>query len=99
MVAQSTDTTSNHHSDVSANGAHISSVFSGVAQPIYGTSYSSPIWASVITLVRLYTYVLGIDSFTDSVATATDQSTTFNRRQAARGFHQPCPLRQSMGFE
>jgi hypothetical protein len=70
--AQFTDTTFRHHSDVSANSARISLVVNGAVDSGYGTSYSSPIWASVITLVRLCTYVLAFDASTDSASAATD---------------------------
>ena len=67
-----TDSTFHHHSDVSANSARISLAVDGAVGLGYGTSYSSPIWASVIALVRLCTYVLAIDASTDSASAATD---------------------------
>lgn len=39
--------------DISANGAFILGVVDEKIGPHFGTSYSAPIWASIITLVRV----------------------------------------------
>lgn len=46
------------HRDVSANGAFILGVVDKTIGPHFGTSYSAPIWASVVALVgRGFSYL------------------------------------------
>lgn len=90
------------HSDVSANSARIGLVINGEVHEGYGTSYASPIWASVISLVcDDQTRVVRTDHqfLRLTYGSKSDQSTSLGRGQIYSGLHQSGALRASLGNE